>query len=36
MSAIHDQQSTLIMNSDSSVAPKAIYLGGEVVAGDPS
>ena len=36
MSAIHDQQFTLIMNSDSSVAPKTIYLGAEAVAGDPS
>lgn len=36
MSVIHDQQSTVIMNSDTSVAPKTMYLGAEAVAGDPS
>ena len=36
MGSIHDQQSAVIMNSDTSVAPKTAYLGAEAVAGDPS
>ena len=36
MALIYDQQSAVIMNSDTSVAPKTVFLGAEAVAGDPS